>query len=245
MNAERRMAEVRSRRRNRIAGRAFALGIFYFLCSALRVPCSAFSAEPDWRVLVNTGQLVEMAKVDPTIRVEMRYATTRNCVGTAIYPEGMPCLIRPEIGLRLKAAQQYLRGWNYGLKVWDAYRTPEAQHALWKRWAKRGYVADPDDGRGSLHTWGLAVDVTLVDRFGNDVEMPSDFDVFTADASGIYRGRSDTVHNNLHLLQRAMFGSGFQGLSTEWWHFTARDWDKFDRLTADAPAKIVAPLPAR
>ena len=53
--------------------------------------------------------------------------------------------------------------------------------------------------------------------------MPSDFDVFTADASGIYRGKNDAVHHNLRLLQRAMFGSGFQGLSTEWWHFTARE----------------------
>ena len=184
---------------------------------------------------------MEVSKIDPTIVIEMRYATDRNCVGEVLYPEGMPCLIRPEVGLRLKAAQQYLRGWNYGLKVWDAYRTPEAQHALWKRWAKRGYVANPDDGRGSLHTWGLAVDVTLVDRFGDDVEMPSDFDVFTADASGLYHGKSDAVHHNLRLLQRAMFGSGFQGLTTEWWHFTARGWDKFDRLTAESPANIATP----
>ncbi len=207
---------------------AFCLLLFAFYASA---------AEPDWHALVNAGQLVEISKVDPTIRVEMRYATTHNCIGAAVYPADMPCLIRPEIGLRLKAAQQYLRGWNYGLKIWDAYRPSEAQHTLWKRWAKRGYVADPDDGRGSLHTWGLAVDVTLVDRFGNDVEMPSDFDVFTADASGIYRGKSDTVHNNLHLLQRAMFGSGFQGLSTEWWHFAARDWEQLDGTGLERPIR--------
>ncbi|MBE7212209.1 MAG: M15 family metallopeptidase [Gluconacetobacter diazotrophicus] len=219
---------------------------FWLLAFAFCILHSAFSADPDWHALVTSGQLVEINKVDPTILVELRYATTHNCVGEAIYPEGMPCLLRPEIALRLKAAQQYLRGWNYGLKVWDAYRTPEAQHALWKRWAKRGYVADPDDGRGSLHTWGLAVDVTMVDRFGNDVEMPSDFDVFTADASGIYRGKNDAVRHNLHLLHRAMFGSGFQGLTTEWWHFTARGWDKFDRLTADPPANTATPaVPAK
>ena len=207
---------------------------FWFLASAFCIPHSAWS-DPDWHALVNAGQLVEVTKIDPTIKVEMRYATTRNCVGAAVYPADLPCLVRPEIALRLKAAQQYLRGWNCGLKIWDAYRPAAAQETLWKRWAKRGFVADPGDGRGSLHTWGLAVDVTLVDRFGNDVEMPSDFDVFTDDASGIYRGKSDTVHGNLRLLQRAMFGSGFQGLSTEWWHFTARGWDKFDRLTTDPP----------
>ena len=200
----------------------------------------AFSAEPSWPALVASGQLVEVTKIDPTIKVEMRYATTRNCVGAAIYPADLPCLIRPEIALRLKAAQQYLRTWNYGLKIWDAYRPEEAQRALWQKWAKRGYVANPGDGRGSLHTWGLAVDVTLVDRFGNDVEMPSDFDVFTKDASGIYRGDSTLVHDNLRLLHRAMFGSGFQGLSTEWWHFAARGWASSDRLTAQPVAAPAA-----
>ena len=214
---------------------------FYLLHSA----SSAVAAEPAWRALVTSGQLVEVTKIDPTIKVEMRYTTTRNCVGAAVYPADLPCLIRPEIALRLKAAQQYLRGWNYGLKIWDAYRPEQAQRALWQRWNKRGYVADPGDGRGSLHTWGLAVDVTLVDRFGNDVAMPSDFDVFTKDASGIYRGESDTVHANLRLLHRAMFGSGFQGLSTEWWHFAARGWQQFDRLTAasTAPAGTTATPP--
>ena len=240
------MHNAKVQRQRSLPVRPFAFCVLTFAFCILHFAFSASATDPDWHALVASGQLVEIGKVDPTILVEMRYASTRNCVGEAIYPEGMPCLIRPEIGLRLKAAQQSLRGWNYGLKVWDAYRTPEAQHALWKRWAKRGYVADPDDGRGSLHTWGLAVDVTLVDRFGNEVEMPSDFAVFTADASGFYHGNSDTVHHNLRLLQRAMFGSGFQGLSTEWWHFTARGWDKFDRLTAESAAKVAAPAtPAR
>ena len=207
--------------------------------SAICLLPSASCDEPPWRALVAGGQLVEITSIDPTIKVEMRYATTRNCVGVAIYPADLPCLVRPEIALRLKAAQQFLRGWNYGLKIWDAYRPEEAQRALWQRWAKRGYVADPGDGRGSLHTWGLAVDVTLVDRFGNDVEMPSDFDVFTKDASGIYRGKDGKVYDNLRLLHRAMFGSGFQGLSTEWWHFAARGWARFDRLTA-APVTSTA-----
>ena len=216
------------------------LGVFLF---GLRP--FALADEPAWRSLVASGQLVELTKIDPTIKVEMRYATTHNCVGVAVYSADLPCLIRPEIALRLKAAQQYLRGWNYGLKIWDAYRPEEAQRALWQRWARRGYVADPGDGRGSLHTWGLAVDVTLVDQFGNDVAMPSDFDVFTKDASGIYRGKSDTVHENLRRLQRAMFGSGFQGLSTEWWHFAARGWERFDRLTAgpgSTPLPTAVPL---
>ena len=225
---------------NRTRFRAIAVWVFAFCFLFLGF---ASAGEPDWRTLVNNGQLVEISKIDPTIRVEMRYATTHNCTGEILYPPNLPCLIRPEIALRLKAAQQYLRSWGYGLKIWDAYRPPEAQQALWKRWARRGYVADPGDGRGSLHTWGLAVDVTLVDKSGQDVAMPSDFDVFTEEASGIYRGKDGKVGANLHLLHRAMFGSGFQGLSTEWWHFAARGWEKFDRLTAEPDRKLPPAVP--
>ena len=205
-----------------------------------RVP----AAEPaddsaNWRALLAAGELVEVTKVDPTILVDLRYATTRNGVGKPIYPADLPCLTRPETALRLHLAQVALRARGYGLKVWDAYRPPAAQQALWRRWNRRGFVADPNDGRGSLHTWGLAVDVTVVDDQGNEVAMPSDFDVFTSAASAIYRGSDRRVALHIALLHAAMKEAGFLGLSTEWWHFAARDWQHYKRLSLAAypPAK--------
>jgi D-alanyl-D-alanine dipeptidase len=190
----------------------------------------AFPDAPDWHALVSTGKLVEIAKVDPAIRIEMRYAGTRNCVGAALYPPGFPCLIRPEIAQRLHWVQQLLRERGYGLKVWDAYRPEEAQRSIWRRFARHGYVADPNDGRGSLHTWGLAVDVTIVDLKGKEIPMPSEFDDFTPAASAFYRGTDATIRADLQLLRAVMRASGFIGLSTEWWHFAARDWQEFPRL---------------
>ena len=212
----------------------------------------------DWRALVASGQLVEIKKYDRSIVVEMRYATPRNCVGAAVYPPNFPCLTRPETAVRLHLVQQMLHNWGYRLKIWDAYRPQAAQNVLWRRWAKHGFVANPDEGPGSLHTWGLAVDATMVDLLGREVSMPSDFDVFTAEASAIYQGHDEKAAFHLHLLQSAMGAAGFEGLTTEWWHFVVKDWverqplrvpgggsEKPSPKPADAPNFVAAPAAAK
>ena len=190
-------------------------------------------AEDDWRRLLATGQLVDIKKADPTILVEMRYAGPNNVLGHSIYPEGMPCLARQEVVDSLQLAQRALQARGYGLKVWDAFRPALAQRALWKKFAVRHFVADPTDGRGSLHSWGLAVDVTVVDKDGHEIEMPSGFDNFTSAASAINAGGDPVVHARLRMLQVAMKSGGFIGLSTEWWHFAYRDWKSFEPLHWD------------
>jgi D-alanyl-D-alanine dipeptidase len=220
-------------KKRRVARVAAAGAWFAFLiCMGVRAapPEPAGGATEDWRALVASGQLVEVSAAAPGVRIELRYAGTRNCVGAPIYPPDLPCLLRPVIAKRLGHAQQLLQTRGFGLKIWDGYRPVAAQHAIWSHFARLGFVANPDDGRGSLHSWGLAVDVTLVDAGGHDVAMPSDFDVFAPVASGIYRGSNAQIASNLRLLQGAMKASGFIGLSTEWWHFAARDWQQFGRL---------------
>lgn len=201
------------------------------LCWAAAAALAADETE-DWRALVASGQLVEIKKYDRSILIEERYATPRNCMGAPVYPANFPCLTRPETAVRLHLVQQMLRNWGYRLKIWDGYRPPSAQNALWKRWAKHGFVANPDEGPGSLHTWGLAVDATMVDLIGRDVSMPSDFDVFTADASATYQGHDEKAAFHLHLLQAAMGAAGFEGLSSEWWHFVVKDWAERKPLAA-------------
>ena len=178
----------------------------------------------DWHQLVASRQLIDLRTLDSTILIDLRYATRANCVGQALYPADFPCLLRPETAVRLHLAQLYLRAHGYGLKVWDAYRPPEAQRTLWSKFARRGYVANPDEGKGSLHTWGIAVDVTLVGADGSEQPMPSGFDVFTPAASGIYRGHDARVQYDLHMLHLGMKAGGFVGLTTEWWHYSPKDW---------------------
>ena len=171
--------------------------------------------------------LVDIQSVDPTIVVELRYADAHNITGHPLYPPDMPALVRPTTAARLARAQTYLRAHHYGLKIWDAYRPLAAQIELWKQSHNGSFVADPLAGNGSLHTWGVAVDATLVDEQGHDVVMPTEFDEFTASARLRYHGDDPVVKLHLKLLQRAMREGGFYGMRTEWWHFVAYDWKKY------------------
>ncbi|MDQ6861342.1 MAG: hypothetical protein M3032_09330, partial [Verrucomicrobiota bacterium] len=88
----------------------------------------------------------------------------------------------------------------------------------------KDFVGNPNDGIGSLHTWGVAVDATMVDSNGHDLAMPTDFDAFTPAAMLKYTGKDPIVAMHLHTLQRAMAHADFFGMRTEWWHFVSRGW---------------------
>jgi zinc D-Ala-D-Ala dipeptidase len=171
--------------------------------------------------------LVDIRSVDPTILIELRYATSRNITGHTLYPAEMPALVRPTTATRLVKAQEFLRRRHYGLKIWDAYRPLAAQMELWQRTHDGAFVADPLTGNGSLHTWGVAVDATLVDETGREVAMPTAFDEFTTEAKLHYHGDDPLVKRNLKILQAAMRQGGFYGMRSEWWHFVAYDWKKY------------------
>ena len=171
--------------------------------------------------------LVDIRSADPTILVELRYANPRNITGRALYPPEMPALVRPKTAASMLKAQQFLRARHYGLKIWDAYRPLSAQMELWERTHNVAFVADPLARNGSLHTWGVAVDATLVDEKGREVAMPTAFDEFTAEAKLHYRGHDPEVQRHLKILQAAMRHGGFYGMQTEWWHFVAYDWKKY------------------
>jgi D-alanyl-D-alanine dipeptidase len=174
-----------------------------------------------------TDDLVEINSVDPTILIELRYAISRNFLGQPLYPRHARAYVRPSVAERLARAQRFLREHGYGLKVWDAYRPQAAQYELWRAQHNQSYVADPGEGNGSLHTWGVAVDATLVDSKGREVAMPTDFDEFTPAAMLRYQGQDPVVKWHLKVLQVAMRRGGFYGMRTEWWHFVSYDWKKY------------------
>ena len=173
------------------------------------------------------GSFVDIQTVNPTIVVELRYAGNNNLLKHPLYPQGMRALARPEVATALTKAQTLLRQYQYGLKIWDAYRPVAVQTKLWQASRNSDYVANPEVGVGSLHTWGIAVDATLVDSWNRPVSMPSDFDDFTPAAMWRYTGRSFEVLDHVRLLQWAMHRAGFWGMRTEWWHFTIADWQKY------------------
>ena len=203
---------------------------------ALVVPGALFGqdAEP-----IPHTNFIDIKQVDPTIVVDLRYASPNNFTRRPLYPPGMPALVRFSVAQRLAFAQKFLKKHGYGLKIWDAYRPAVSQQQLWQATRNQSYVADPKGEVGSMHTRGAAVDATLVDRKGNDVAMPTEFDSFTPAALLEYRGSDLVVRSNLKLLQKAMARAGFYGLRTEWWHFCASDW-----LSYPPVAEIQLPAPA-
>ncbi len=191
--------------------------------------------------------LVDLHDVDPTIEVDLRYASKQNLARRPLYPPGTRAFVRVSVAQRLALAQTFLKERGYRLKIWDAYRPPEVQALLWQLAPNESFVADPAAGRGSLHGWGVAVDATMVDAEGNNAHMPTDFDDFTPAAFMHYKGGDALVRYNLRLLQSAMARAGFLGLRTEWWHFTVRNWQEFGPVAAapKPPSLLERILPIR
>jgi len=211
--------------------------LLFALFAAMSILRSGFAANPE---------LVDIATVDPTIVFALRYATEQNVTGHALYPRGTKALILPSVAQQLAGAQKYLRQFRYRLKIWDAYRSREAQQLLWKYAAKDQYVANPEKGFGSMHSYGVSVDATMVDDWSQDVTMPSKFDEFTPQAMMGYVGRDPSVKQHLTLLQLAMAHNNFYGLRVEWWHFTTADWKKYVPYWEDpamSQAEKSAPAP--
>ncbi|MGB3267577.1 MAG: M15 family metallopeptidase [Microcoleus sp.] len=182
-------------------------------------PESIFMSQlPSW------ARLVDIRKVNPNIRLDIRYATANNFLKRKLYSQAK-CALRSSVAQKLALVQTDLEKIGLGLKVYDCYRPFSVTEQMWKVMPDPRYVANP--ARGSRHNRGAAVDLTLVDRTGKELEMPTPYDDFTEKAHGDYQGGSAQSRKNRQVLKDAMKKHGFIGITTEWWHFDSEDWQKF------------------
>jgi D-alanyl-D-alanine dipeptidase len=170
--------------------------------------------------------LVDVRSWAPGIRVDLRYAGTRNRFGQPIYDSGR-CFLRESVARRLAAVDKTLQESGVGLLLWDCYRPREAQERLWEDTPDKRYVADPK--KGSRHNRGAAVDVTLIGVDAQPLPMPTDFDDFSAAAHRDAKADPQASQNR-ERLRKAMERGGFSGIATEWWHFDAPGWHKLPRF---------------
>lgn len=161
--------------------------------------------------------LVPVQDAAPGVFVDLRYKFT-SAAGKPLYLKDMPCLVHAAAGKKLKAAQIEVAKQGYALKIWDAWRPPEAHKALWDAVKDPKYVVPPEKGL-SWHCYGISIDLTLVRKDGAAVKMPTKFDAFTPLASSTYKGSDAEVKQNLQILQTAMLNAGFRKINDEWWHF--------------------------
>lgn len=174
--------------------------------------------------------LVEVVRLDSTIRLDIRYATPNNFMGRRMYSSAHVFLQRPAAEALLRAHRRVMRE-GYGLLVFDGYRPWAVTKKFWDETppAKRKFVASP--AKGSKHNRGCAVDLTLYDRkTGEEVEMPTPFDEFSPRAASNYAGGTAEQRRRRALLRNAMVAEGFTIEPSEWWHYDHRTWRNYPVL---------------
>lgn len=195
--------------------------------SAIPSPLPSPIAKPSSDPLA-LDQLVDIKTIAPTIQIDLRYATNNNFLKRAVYPRQARCLLRLTVAQQLAQVQNDLRAQGLRLKVWDCYRPLSVQRQMWAILPDSNYVANP--AKGSRHNRGAAVEVTLVDTQGKELEMPTAFDDFSDRAAQDYPGGTATSRRNRQRLRSAMENRGFTAIATEWWHFDGAGWQQFPIL---------------
>jgi CubicO group peptidase (beta-lactamase class C family)/D-alanyl-D-alanine dipeptidase len=173
------------------------------------------------------ADFVELVKLDPTIKLEIRYATSNNFLGTQIYDEPRAFMQRPAAEALVRA-HHALKSLGYGLLIHDAYRPWYVTKIFWDATppAKKWLVANPAEG--SKHNRGSAVDLTLYDlKTGRPVDMVSTYDESTDRAYAEYPGGTSLQRWYRELLRQAMEAQGFTVNPQEWWHFDHQDWRNY------------------
>jgi D-alanyl-D-alanine dipeptidase len=217
------------------------------LCAVAAHPWTAEQQPPKDPKATRQSDLVELVKLDPSIRLDIRYAGPDNFLGKPVYQEARAFLQRPAAEA-LVAAHKELEPHGYGLLIHDGYRPWAITKLFWDMTSgsQREFVADPS--QGSKHNRGCAVDLTMFDRaFGvapstgsgraGAVQMPSGYDEMTRRAHPDYRGGPPEARARRDLLRAVMERHGFTVEPNEWWHFNYRDWQQYPIL--DVPFSAI------
>jgi D-alanyl-D-alanine dipeptidase len=200
--------------------------LFALLSSQARAQDSPPKEESTFRA----PELVELKRLDKSIKLDVRYATANNFAGRAVYKEARAFMQRPaaEALLRVSCA---LRAKGYGLAVFDAYRPWFVTKLFWDITPeeKKQFVANPS--KGSRHNRGCAVDLTLYDlKTGREVSMTGEYDEMSERSHINYAGGTQEQRRLRDLLRAAMEAEGFAVYEPEWWHYDYKDWKQYPIL---------------
>ncbi len=180
-------------------------------------PAPAAPAPPAIVYDYDTSQWTDLKLVEPTVVLDLKYATTDNFVKEKMYECGR-CLLRPIVAKAVRTAHQKLQKQGLGLKMLDCYRPRPIQQKLWDKVPNASYVTPP--AKGSMHNRGCAVDLTIVRANGEELDMGTAFDFFGPRAHHTFTELPDSILANRRLLSETMQEVGLRPIRTEWWHYS-------------------------
>ncbi len=174
-----------------------------------------------------TPDLVELTRLDPSLKLDIRYASHNNFLGVPLYSQARAFLQRPAAEA-LARVQHALAREGLGLLIHDGYRPWYVTKMFWDATPPEQHHFVGDPAKGSRHNRGCAVDLTLIRLdTGQELPMPSLYDEFSERAYPNYAGGSAQARANRDLLRRYMEAQGFAVYEYEWWHFDYRDWQSY------------------
>lgn len=174
--------------------------------------------------IFNDSDLLDVSLFSDKFIFQIRYATKDNFLDTVLYPCAK-CLLRFEVLKDLLKAETEFESAGYRIKLYDCYRPLWVQKLMWKKLPVPGLVANP--ASGSRHNRGSAVDVSLVDTSGKELDFGTPHDDFSKKAKTFYSDLSDTIIKNRMYLRKVMQKHHFKGINSEWWHFSHKCGTKY------------------
>jgi D-alanyl-D-alanine dipeptidase len=172
------------------------------------------------------------------IELDIAYATPRNFTGKPVYARPL-CYLHPDAAAKMEKAIELAKAIDLRFRIFDAFRPSEAQWVLWNHTPDPNFLADPR--RGSPHSRGAAVDLTLIGPDGKDLDMGTEFDAFTPRSHHASTAIPPEAQRNRFLLLGLMSAAGWDFYGNEWWHYQLFDAKRYPLLSdADAPERMMA-----
>jgi D-alanyl-D-alanine dipeptidase len=169
---------------------------------------------------LNDSTFVNLNDYSWEFAYDMKYATDDNFLKAKVY-DCAECYLRLKTVKAITKANAKFIKKGYKIKLYDCYRPLDIQKKMWTIVSNPIYVANPS--KGSIHNRGGAVDISLVDKNGVELNMGTPFDYFGIEASHNNKNFSKEVLENRKLLKKIMMRYNFQSFDSEWWHYNMKN----------------------
>jgi len=195
--------------------------LFVLLCFACFENSLAQTLNNDVSILcpVSDTSFVNLKDYSQDFVYDMKYATDDNFLKSKVY-DCAECYLRYKTVKALIRVNEKFMKKGFKIKLFDCYRPLDIQKRMWTIVSDPQYVANP--AKGSIHNRGGAVDITLVDFDGKELDMGTAFDFFGKEAGHDFTGFSKQINNNRNLLRKIMIRENFNSFDSEWWHYNLR-----------------------